>query len=134
MCRSGNKGYVYTIEVMLAVAVIMFMIVLTFSSVPEQPETNIAVMKQAGYDALRYLDGSGVLRTLVARNDSSAQLKSNISALMTHSIVFDASVCSTNCAVVLPANRTVVTVDYYISGYREIYLGKKVRLWMWQLF
>lgn len=129
-----QKGYVYTIEVMLAVAVIMFMLVLTFSSAPEQPETNIALMKQAGYDGLRYLDDTGVLRQLAARNDSYAQLKSNLSALVSHSIVFDAAICTTDCSSVLPVNRTIVTVDYYVAGYRGTYLGKKVRLWMWQLF
>src|SRR3989344_9117348 len=129
MYRCGKmKGYVYTIEVMLAVAVIMFMLVLTFSSAPEQPETNIALMKQAGYDALHYLDTNGVLRQLAAQNDSYAQLKGNVSALVSHSIVFDAAICSAGCSVALPENRTIVTADYYIAGYRDAYLGKKVRL------
>jgi|SRR3989344_3543540 len=134
MYKCGNKGYVYTIEVMLAVAVIMFMLVLTFSSAPEQPETNVALMKQGGYDALRYLDDSGALRQLAMRNDTNS-LKANITALMTQSVVFDAAICNTNCTSYrIPFNRTIVTVDYYVSGYRDTYIGKKVRLWIWQLF
>jgi hypothetical protein len=128
------KGYVYTLEVMLAVAVIMFMIVLIFSSTPEQPETNIALMKQNGYDALQYLDNAGLLQQLVS-NNSVRELKSNITALITSNIVFDAAVCQADCTSYnVPRNRTVVTVDYYVSAYKDVYLGKKVRLWMWQLY
>ena len=129
------RGYVYTLEVMLAVAVVMFMIVLMFSSTPEQPETNIALIKQNGYDALQYLDNAGILQQLAGSNSSLEKLKSNITALITSNIVFDADVCHTNCiSYNIPRNRTVVTVDYYVSAHKDVYLGKKVRLWMWQLY
>jgi hypothetical protein len=129
-----SKGYVYTIEVMLSVVTVVFVLVLIFSHTPEQPETSLAIIKQNGYSALSYLDMSGELRKIIQRNDTAA-LKNNITARIPSTIVFDVSICGNQCSSsLLPANRTVVNVDYFISGYQEAYLGKKVRLWMWQRF
>jgi hypothetical protein len=128
------KGYIYTIEVMLAVVTILFMIVVVFSNTPEQPETALVLIKQNGYDALHYMDQSGMLRGLVSRNLTN-MTRGNISLLLPASIAFDVDICSTACSSAnLPSNRTVVAVDYYIGAYMNSYVGKKVRLWMWELY
>ncbi len=128
------KGYVYTIEVMLAVVTILFMIVVVFSNTPEQPETSLVLIKESGYDTLHYLDQRGVLRDLVSRNLTN-MTRNNISALLPASIAFDVDICSTTCVSGnIPSNRTVIAVDYYIGAYKDRYIGKKVRLWMWELY
>ena len=132
--KKGSKGYVYTLEVMLAVSLIFVTLILVFSSSPEEPETNLAIMKQNGYDTLFYLDITGDLRNAVARGAVS-EIDANLTGILPQNIRFDTNVCTTSCnSTELPSNSTVVTVDYYIGGYRSEYVGKKVRLWMWRKF
>src|SRR3989338_153916 len=132
--KKGSKGYVYTLEVMLAVSLIFVTLILVFSSSPEEPETNLAIMKQNGYDALFYLDMTGDLRNAVARGAVS-EIDANLTDILPKNVKFDTNVCTTSCnSTEIPSNSTVVTVDYYISGYRGEYIGKRVRLWMWRKF
>ena|SRR3989338_9490867 len=129
-----SKGYVYTLEVMLAVALITVTLVLVFSSTPEQAETNLAIMKQNGYDALFYLDQNGWLRDSVSRGAVS-EIDNNLTDILPKNQKFDTNICTTSCnSTEIPANTTLVVVDYYISGYRGTFVGKKVRLWMWRKF
>ncbi len=132
--QETSRGYVYTLEVMLAISIIFVTLIFIFSSSPEQPETNLVIMKQSGYDALYYLDMTGELRDAVNRGAVS-EIDSNLTDLLPKNIKFDTNICTTSCnSTELPANRTVVAVDYYISGYRSQYIGKKVRVWMWRKF
>lgn len=128
------KGYVYTIEVMLAIITIIFVLVFIFSRQPAQSESSLSIMKQDGYDAMSYLDQSGELRKMVYRNDLTA-LHDNISAIIPSTIVFDVALCTAECSSAnLPVNRTIVNVDYFVAGYQNSFIGKKVRLWMWQKY
>src|SRR3989338_957537 len=127
----SKKGYVYTLEVMLAVSMILVTLIVIFSSSPEQPETGLVIMKQNGYDALFYLDKTDELRYAVSRGAIS-EIDRNLTILLPSNIAFDSNICATSCnSTELPANATVVTADYYISSYRNQFIGKKVRLWMW---
>ncbi|HIG97701.1 MAG TPA: hypothetical protein HA230_05155 [Candidatus Aenigmarchaeota archaeon] len=131
---SSSRGYIYTLEVMLAIATIMATLVLVFSTTPEEPETDIAIMKQTGYDILYYMDQTDDLRNAVWRGSISA-IDANLTAMLPTNVLFDAAICTTSCvSSSIPANRTIITVDYYVSGYREFFLNKKVRLWMWMQF
>ena len=133
--RSGrSRGYVYTLEVMLAVAMMLVTLVLVFSGTPEQAETSLPTMKQTGYDALFYMDQAGDLGNSASRG-AVDEIKVNLTAVMPAGIAFDADICSAMCnSTLVPANRTVVTVDYYVGGYRDMLVRKKVRLWMWEKF
>lgn len=128
------KGYVYTLEVMLAISMIFVTLILVFSSTPEEAETNLAIMKQNGYDALYYMDQNDDLRNAVSRGAVS-EIDANLTDILPKNVKFDTNICTTSCnSTEIPGNRTVVTADYYISGYRGDYIGKKVRLWMWRKF
>lgn len=131
---NSSRGYIYTLEVLLAIATIFVTLVLVFSNAPEQPEAHLAVIKQSGYDALFYMDQSGELRDAVSRGSVTA-INSNLTATMPATILFSTAICTTSCQPSsLPANRTIVIVDYYTGDYRDQYIGKKVRLWMWEKF
>ncbi len=129
------KGYIYTIEVLLALSLVLVMIVFIFSSTPEQPETSLVVIKQTGYDALHYLDQTGMLRDAVSR-EAYGEIAANVTEMMPNSIKSDVAICTaTFCeSFKIPVNRTIVAVDYYVSGYEQQYLEKKVRLWLWPRF
>ena len=132
--RHSSKGYIYTLEVLLAVSTMLITIVLVFSTTPEEAETDLPVIKQAAYDALFYLDKSDDLRKIVSA-EGVGQLEKNLTDLMTKNVKFHVTICTTVCSANgLPPNKPVVVVDYYISGYRETFLNKKVRLWIWSKF
>ncbi|MBI4174192.1 MAG: hypothetical protein HY517_00980 [Candidatus Aenigmarchaeota archaeon] len=119
---------------MLAISIITVTLVLVFSSTPEQAETSLVIMKQNGYDALFYLDQNGDLRDAVSRGAVS-EIDNNLTDILPKNQKFDTNICTTSCnSTEIPANSTIVAVDYYISGYRGTYIGKKVRLWMWRKF
>ena len=132
--KKTKKGYIYTLEVLLAVSTMLITIVLVFSTTPEEAETDLPIIKQAGYDALFYLDKSDDLRKIVS-TEGVKQLEKNLTDLMSKNIKFDVTICTTTCSSNgLPPNKPVMVVDYYISGYRETFLNKKVRLWLWSRF
>lgn len=129
-----KKGYIYTLEVLVAVSIILITVVLVFNANPEEADTSLPIIKQNAYDALFYLDKSDDLRKIVA-TEGITQLERNLTALLPSNIMFDAIICTTTCtSLSLPTNRSIITVDYYIGGYREKFINKKVRLWLWPRF
>ena len=129
--EQAMKGYLYTVEVLIAISLVMITFVLVFQSVPTKPNLETSLVKQQGYDALKYLDNRGLLRFYV-HEDSEADIESQLSQVLVSSIKFEAQVCDYWCnSTNIPASDTVVAVDYYVSGYMDYYSGKKVRLWMW---
>ena len=130
----GKKGYIYTLEVLVAVSIILITLVLVFGTTPEEAETDLPVIKQTGYDALFYLDKSDDLRKIVT-TEGIKQLNKNLTDLIPKNIKFDVTICTTTCTGNgLPPNKPVIVVDYYVSGYRETFVNKKVRLWLWAKF
>ena len=129
-----KKGYIYTLEVLIAVSMILVTVVLVFGKTQEEAQTEIPLIKQSGYDVLFYLDKSDDLRRIVSTEGVTA-LESNLTRLLPLNIAFDVTICTTLCgSISLPGNKTIVAVDYYISGYREKFINKKVRLWLWSKF
>jgi hypothetical protein len=133
--RHSSKGYIYTLEVLVAVSIILITIVLVFSTTPEEAETELAIMKQSAYDALYYLDKSDDLRRIVS-TEGVKQLEKNLTDILPKNIKFDVIICQATCTAgsQVPSNRPVVVMDYYISGYQEMFINKKVRLWAWARF
>ena len=130
----NKKGYIYTLEVLIAVSTILITIVLVFSTTPEQADTGLPIIKQSAYDALVYLDKTDDLRKIVS-TEGTKQLKKNLTILLPSNVDFNVIICSVTClAKDLPQDRPIIIVDYYISGYRENFINKKVRLWLWSKF
>ncbi|MBI4896396.1 MAG: hypothetical protein HY832_02510 [Candidatus Aenigmarchaeota archaeon] len=128
------KGYVYTIEVMIAISLIFLSLVSMFST-PEKPtDYSLTLIKEQGFDSLEYLDHKGSLEQFVSQQDELS-LESQLVALLPPNIEFESEFCTTNCSTRnLPAQRTVVIVDYYTAVYRDQFLSQKVRLYLWERF
>jgi hypothetical protein len=130
--RSRAKGYIYTLEVLIAVSIILVSLVFIFRSSPAKPELETSLIKTQGADALSFLDSKGTLRKLVY-DDNETEIETQLKTYLPKNIGFEVQVCTSPCSAVnVPVNETVVAVNYYISGYKENYLGKKVRLWLWR--
>lgn len=132
MDSDKQKGYIYTLEVLIAIAVIIISVVLIFRSPPAKPEFATSTMKIQGFEALEYLNSKGDMKNLVFQ-ENETQLESMISAILPNEIRFEAEICSFSCSEVnVPVNETVVAINYYVSGHEYSYVGKKVKLWLWR--
>ena len=128
------KGYIYTLEVLIAISIIFISMVSVFRIAPTKPETEISIIKQNGFDALFYLDQEGLLSEMVAK-DNETGIENHLKTILPENVRFEIDICSVECDVLnLPVKETIMAVDYYIGGYRETYVGKKVRLFLWRKF
>ena len=131
--KMRKKGYLYTLEVFIALSMIFLTLVFVFRNPPLRPELEISLIKQQGFEVLEYLDYKGVLRQYVSNSDE-VSIENSLSSLLSSNIAYETEICASSCLDSnVPVNETVIAVDYYIAGYRDAYLGKKVRLWMWRL-
>jgi hypothetical protein len=130
----NKKGYLYTLEMLFAIAVIFGAIVFVFKASPDKPITEIGLIKQQGFDALQYMDESGNLKKYYYENNQSA-LDGELNNILTKSISFKADMCKYDCSQDgIPGNQTIIIVDYYISGCRTNFNPGKIRLYLWKTF
>jgi hypothetical protein len=128
------KGYIYTLEVLIAISIILISMVSVFRTAPAKSETELSIIKQSGFDALLYLDQKGILRGMVMEGDE-AGLENQLKNIFPKNVQFETDICRTSCYMTnLPENETIIAVDYYIGGYKENYLGERVRLFLWRKF
>lgn len=128
------KGYIYTLEVIFAAALVFTATIFIFNLLSPQQLTPTKTIKESAYDALSYIDASGSLRPVVLARDEP-QLESMLSRFLPVNVGYETQICRESCSLVnVETNRTVIVVDYYIAGLRDTYAGSKVRLWAWQKF
>lgn len=126
------KGYLYTLEMLIAVSLIFGSIIFVFSTPVDKPDIEINMIKQSSFDALKYLDEKGILRKL-ATGGNSSEIDIILESSIPKSIFFKSVICQPICNIVeIPENQTVILTDYFISGYRTIYMPEKVRLYAWK--
>lgn len=131
--RGSQKGYVYTLEVMIAVGIVLVAIALLFNTAQVPQSSNLGLIKRQGYEALEFLEQNETLRALV-RNDDASGIENRVKGLVPTTVDIEIDVCTTQCSGDVPENQNVVIVDYYVSGYVDEFLNRKVRMWMWGIF
>jgi len=128
----SSKGYLYTLEALIVISLVLVTIAFVFNVPSQQPELEISNLKNQGFEALEYLDKRDDLRRVVYESDEN-ELKSQIFPLISKNLEFEVNICKENCsAASVVTNETVVAVKYYVADYKDSYLGKKVILWMWR--
>lgn len=129
---SSLKGYIYTLEAMIVITLVLVTLAFMFNVPSQKPELEISNIKHQGFEALEYLDKTGDLRRIVWENDED-ELESRAKALISKNLKIESNICKTNCsAASVAGNETVIAVDYYVADYRNLYIGKKVILWIWR--
>jgi len=126
------KGYIYTLEVLVAASLIFVSLMFVFRSSPLKPQLEISLIKQQGFDALKYIDNEGNLKKYVSEADEK-ELEDELKDILIKTIKFETEICETECSQRnVPGGQAIIIVDYYVSGYRSSYDYKKVRLYMWK--
>lgn len=128
------KGYLYTLEVLIALSIIFGAILFVYKSPPPKTDAEIVAIKQGGFEALRHLSERGVLGKY-AYEGNETQIEYELESILEKSIGFEISICSDSCDQSgIPLNQTVVAVDYYTAGYRKNFSPMTVRLYLWKLY
>lgn len=130
---SSSKGYIYTLEVMIAISIILVATVMLFGGAQMPQASSAGLIKKQGYEVLEFLDQKDELRQLVKNGDEN-ELKKRVRNLLTSGITLELDICTTSCSGNVPQNKNIVSVDYYVSGYKESFFSRKVRMWMWGNF
>lgn len=132
--RKGMTGYIYSLEVLIAISIIFIALVFLFRYAPAKPATELSIIKQEGFHVLEYMNNQGALREYVFI-DNETEFEKYLAPLLPANLYFETEICSLLCDTEnVPNNETVIAVDYYVSGYKDHYLGKKIRLWLWKKY
>ncbi len=127
------KGYVYTLEVIIASLLISSALIYTFKTSIPTVDYSVALIKSKCYDTLKYLDDRGLLRKYIDEGYES-EIESELSSVLPVNLHIDALICDANCAPdYIPTDRNVIIIDYYSSGYRS-YNFKKLRIFIWESY
>jgi hypothetical protein len=118
----GLKGFIHTLEVVIALAMITTALIGLFK--PLQPADNSAQLIQSGYAALQYLEDTGTLRPAAVANDT-VTIRSALQPLLTN---FGLEICDSTCAGATGPG--TAALDYFISGSGS-YSPVHIRLYLW---
>ncbi|MBI2971404.1 MAG: hypothetical protein HYY37_03245 [Candidatus Aenigmarchaeota archaeon] len=129
-----NKGYVYTLEVLIALSLILVTIFLAMKTPPTKPESEISLIKRTGFETLDFLTTRNRLREWVDADNESV-IEGELLALLPKNVLAEVQLCTSPCDDSnVPRNQTVIGVDYYVAGYKDKYIGKEVKVWLWRKF
>ena len=128
---NNRKGYIYIVEVLLAIGIMLGAIFFIFNTSTDVPDFSNVIIEQTGMDALTYLDNKGNLREYVQKKQEP-EIEAMLGPLISDNIGYEVEICRNTCIAANITNQMdIITVDYFISGYRDNYIGKRVRLWLW---
>lgn len=130
--KLASRGYLYTLEVLVAVTIITASIAFVFKFPQQKPETELSEIMRQGRNAIEYMDSVGILRDYVYQNNETA-IEYELAAVLSGGIGFETEICENDCSPAgTPSNHTIVVTDYYLAGHGKNYEFKKVRLYLWK--
>ncbi len=121
------KGYVQTLEAVIALGIILLSItiVLTPQTYPEKVD-----LKDNYYNFLDHIDNKGLLRSYV-ENNMEAELSDELEDCLPKIASFSVKICSTsNCIASLPEDKTIESYNYFVAGYKTPN-PKLIKIWLW---
>lgn len=128
------RGYLYTLEAMIAAFLIFVTIIYVFRGISSEDETKYLKIKSLCYDAIEYLDNVGLIREYVYKGFKE-QLEEKLEEILPSSLEVEVEFCTDDCRISsLPVKKSVIIVDHYISGFRSTYEYKKVRVYLWEKY
>ena len=120
------KGYVKTLEAIIAVVLILVSMVFLF---PEKTRVEPQA-SDIGYNCLKYLNYEGVLR-YYAVNNLESDLINDLGNCLPPILSYTAKICTyTPCNTELPADKTTFLSSYLIAGEDSIN-PTLINLWVW---
>ena len=128
------KGQLHTLESIIAILMMFFIIIFLFQNPPSSPEFEKINYKLKAYNALEALEKTGELRRYVSDNNATAinvSLNPYIQTFLSRAVV----ILNDTSNVTEKPNLTNITesisVSYFLSGDIDDYKPRDVRVYMW---
>ena len=129
----SGKGFLYTLEVLIAVSVMFVIIIYLFRMPTVVSHYDESVIIRQGIYAIKYLDDTHDLRKWAYENNEGP-IEEEIKDLLPANIGFESEICRNVCTRRnVPSGKTIYVIDYYTSYYKNNYIGEKIRLYLWVL-
>jgi hypothetical protein len=120
------KATIHTVEAVIGALILM---VGVMSIYPIEGSSDFHFSDE-GYNCLRYLDESGLLRSY-AYNGMTDELNNSLYDCLPKITGYAFSVCmTTSCTTSLPSGKSVFLSSYLVSG-ENSYSPRIINLWLW---
>ncbi len=135
-----KKGILFTLETVIAILMILFIVVFIYRNPFEISGLNIIELKKKAYVGLIALERTGELRKEVIENDAAGiknKLEPFIPGFLTYEVVLYNSSLNSTIANTTNYNSTideqpnVIVVNYLIAGDADEYNPRDVRVFIW---
>ena len=128
------KGALYTLEAVIAILMILFIVVFLFRNPTTSPEYQIVNYKLKVYNALKLLDTTGELN-MYALNSDATTIRSKLQPFIPITVNYDVAIYNQTTNITekpsLENLSDVISVSYFISGDLDNYQPRDVRVYLW---
>jgi len=130
------KGFLFTLEAVISILMILFIIVFLFQNPPTSPEYQILNYKYKAYHGVEVLDKRGDLRNDVVNNNAT-NIKTNLDVFIPDFLTYEVVIYNETTNVteiptsITSQNDTVISVSYLISGDINEYKPRDIRVYLW---
>ncbi len=128
------KGQLYTLEVGIAILMILSVLIFLFMNPPSSPEYNIINYKMNAYTGLETLEQTGELRRYVADNNATAieeSLNLYIPGFLNWAVVIFNDTTNLTTKPFLEDVNDSVSVSYFLAGDFDDYQSRDIRVYIW---
>jgi len=128
------KGQLFTLESLIAILMLLFIVIYLFQNPPASPEFKRINYKLEAYNGLIILEKTGELRKHVVDNDTTSienKLKPFIPAFLNYNVtIFNETANITQMPSLTNENNTL-SVSYLLAGDIDDYKPREVRVYIW---
>ena len=128
------KGQIYTLEVTIAILMILSIVIFLFLNPPASPEYNLINYKMNAYTGLETLERTGELRKYVGDNNATAinaSLNSYIPNFLSRTVVIFNDTTNLTAKPSLSNINDSISVSYFLAGDFDDYNPREVTVYMW---
>jgi len=130
------KGVLFTLEAVISILMVLFILVFLFQNPPTSPEYQRANYKYKAYHGLDVLEKRGDLRDDAVNNNVTnieTNLNNFIPDFLTYEVViYNQTINITEIpSTITSQNDTVLSVSYLIAGDIDEYKPRDVRIYLW---
>ena len=130
------KGVLFTLEAVISILMILFILVFLFQNPATSPEYQRATYKYRAYHGLEVLEKRGDLRDDTVNNNVT-NIETNLDNFIPDFLTYEVVIYNQTTNVteipssITSQNDTVLSVSYLIAGDIDEYKPRDVRVYLW---
>ena len=128
------KGQFYTLESIIAILMILFIVIFLFQNPSPSPESKMTNYKLKAYEGLRVLEKTGELRRYVNDNNATAineSLDPYIPGSLSRAVVIYNDTTNLTTKPSFSTINESISVSYFLAGDFDDYKPRNVRIYIW---